>query len=123
MDAAVGALEELAEGPLYTLVRFDPDDFEVLHVADATHELYPDESAMCGHFERIFDYVGIDFAERALFTDVLLSGAGEVTYMTTSLDSVKVVRAYGDDATGVFLAVDPEESVPRLVEAVTDHLL
>ncbi len=78
---------------------------------------------MYSHFERIFDYVGIDFAERTLFTDVILPDAGDVTYMTTGLDTVKVVRAYGDDATGIFPAVDPEETVPQLVEIVDEQLL
>lgn len=123
VEAAIEALTERADGPLYTLVAFGPDDFEVLYVADETHDLYPDDSAMRGHFERIFDYVGIDFAERALFTDVLLSGAGDVQYMTTSLERVKVVRVYGGDANGVFLALDPDEPVPPLLEVVTDTLL
>jgi len=123
VETTIEALTGRTAGPLYTLVGFDPDDFEVLYVADATHDLYPDDSAMRGHFERIFHYVGIDFAERALFTDVLLSGAGDVTYMTTCLEEVKVVRAYGGEATGVFFAVEPDETVPPLVDIVTRHLL
>lgn len=120
-DAALEALDDRMDGPLYTLVRFDADDFDVLFVNDETYEMYPDESAMFDHFDRIFDYVGIDFAEKALFTDVLLSGAGRVRYMTTSLETVKVVRVY-DGASGVFLAIDPSEPVPPLVEIVEDQL-
>ena len=123
VEAALEALQAGTDGPVYALVRFYPDDFEVLYVDDATSDLYPGGSAMDDHFDRIFDYVGIDFAERALFTDVLLSGAGDVRYMTTSLDSIKIVRAYGDEAAGVFVAVDPEEAVPPLVDVVTEHLL
>ena len=123
VDAALEALQAETDGPVYALVRFYPDDFEALYVDDATSDLYPGGSAMDDHFDRIFDYVGIDFAERALFTDVLLSGAGDVRYMTTSLDSIKVVRAYGYEAAGVFVAVDPEEAVPPLVDVVTEHLL
>lgn len=120
-DGPAAALVERMDGPLYTLVRFDPDDFEVRYVSDATEEMYPDESAMFDHFGRIFDYVGIDFAEKALFTDVLLPGSGSVRYMTTCLEAVKVVRAY-DGARGVFLAVDPAEPVPPLVAAVEDTM-
>ncbi|PSP48725.1 hypothetical protein BRC75_05905 [Halobacteriales archaeon QH_7_69_31] len=123
VDAALEALRAGTDGPVYTLVRFYPYDFEVLYVDDAMNDLYPGGSAMDDHFERIFDYVGIDFAERALFTDVLLSGAGDVRYMTTSLDSIKVVRAYGGEDVGVFVALDPEEAVPPVVEVVTEHLL
>lgn len=121
-EAALEALEDRMEGPLYTLVRFDADDFEVLYVSEQTYEMYADESAMYEHFDRIFDYVGIDFAEKALFTDVLLSGAGSVRYMTTSLDTVKVVRVY-EDARGIFLGVPPSEPVPPLVDVVEDKLL
>lgn len=120
-EAAREALQDLMEGPLYSLVRFGPDDFEVLYVSEETYQMYPDETAMVDHFERLFDYVGIDFAEKALFTDVLLSGAGTVRYMTTALESVKVVRVY-DDSRGVFLAVAPAEPVPPLVDVVEDTL-
>jgi hypothetical protein len=94
----------------------------VLYDADRTYTTYPEEGTMLDHFERIFDYVGIDFAERALFTDVLLAGGGDVTYMTTCLESVKAVRAYDDEVTGVFMSVDPDEPVPPLVDVVVEHL-
>lgn len=115
------ALQDRMSGRLYTLVRFDADDYEVLFVAEETYRLYDDEDDMSEHFDQVFDYVGIDFAEKALFTDVLLSGAGTVRYMTTCLDSVKAVRVY-DGARGVFMAVDPDEPVPPLVEVVQSTL-
>jgi hypothetical protein len=123
VNGAVAAVRARAEGPLYTLVQFDPDDFEVLYVSERTHDLYPEEGTLADHFEQIYDYVGSDFAERALFTDFLLAGAGDVTYMTTCLEGVKAVRAYDDDVTGVFLGVDPDEPVPPLVDGVDEHLL
>ncbi|WP_254837633.1 hypothetical protein [Natronomonas marina] len=117
----IDALRRRTDGSLYSVVRFDPDDFEVLYVGEETYEMYPTDDAMFEHFERIFDYVGIDFAEKALFTDVLFSGSGSVQYMTTCLDSVKVVRLYAG-STGVFLGVDPAEPVPPLVDVVETHL-
>jgi len=120
-DPVVEALRRCTDGPLYSVVRFDPDDFRILHVADETAELYPTETAMIERFEKIFAYVGIDFAEKALFSDVLLSDAGTVRYMTTSLDSLKVVRIY-EGSEGLFLGVDPDEAVPPLVETVDEHL-
>ena len=117
----VEALRRRTDGPLYSVVRFDPDNFRILHVAGEAASRYPTESAMVEHFERIFAYVGIDFAEKTLFSDVLLPDAGTVRYMTTSLDSVKVVRIY-EESEGIFLGVDPEEAVPPLVDAVGEHL-
>ena len=117
----VEALRRRTSGPLYSVVRFDPDNFRILHVAGEAASRYPTERAMVEHFERIFAYVGIDFAEKTLFSDVLLPDAGTVRYMTTSLDSVKVVRVY-EGSEGVFVGVDPEEAVPPLVDAVGEHL-
>ena len=117
----VEALRRRTDGPLHSVVRFDPDDFRILYVAGEAESRYPTESAMVEHFERIFAYVGIDFAEKTLFSDVLLPDAGTVRYMTTSLDSVKVVRIY-EESEGVFVGVDPEEAVPPLVDAVGEHL-
>ena len=117
----VEALRRRTDGPLHSVVRFDPDDFRILYVAGEAESRYPTESAMVEHFERIFAYVGIDFAEKTLFSDVLLPDAGTVRYMTTSLDSVKVVRVY-EESEGVFVGVDPEEAVPPLVDAVGEHL-
>jgi hypothetical protein len=121
VDAAIAGPRERSDGPLYTLVMFDPDDVEVPYVADRTYDRYPDEGAMLDHFERIFDYLRIDFAERARYTDVLLAGAADVMDMTTCLESVEAVRAY-DDVTGVFMSVDPDEHVPPLVDVVVEHL-
>jgi hypothetical protein len=123
VDAAIAALRERTDGPLYALVAFDPDEFEVLYVPDQTADPSPDAGVMLDDFECVFDYVGIDFAERALFSDGLLPDAGSVTAMTTCLEAVKIVRAYGDGTAGVFLAVAPDEPVPPLLDAVSDHLL
>ena len=120
-DAWLETLRARTDGTLYSVVTFEPNDFELRYVSDETREMYPTDDAMLEHFERVFDYVGIDFAEKALFTDVLFSGAGHVQFMTTCLETVKVVRVYaGADA--VFLGVDPDEPVPPLVDVVKTHV-
>jgi hypothetical protein len=122
ISETIEALQDRAEGPLYSVVEFDPGQFDILHLADETSAMYPDEEAMVEHFSEIHEYVNIDFAERELFSDELLPGAGSVTYMTTSLDAVKVVRVY-DGQRGVFLAVNPDERVVPLAEIVESRLL
>lgn len=119
---AVAALEDRTDGTLYTVVAFTPETFETLHVSEETRALYADETAMYEHFESIHDYVNVDFAERRLFSEALLPGAGDVTYTTTAMESIKVVRVYRDRE-GVFLAVDPDEPVVELVDTVRSRLL
>jgi copper chaperone CopZ len=50
-----------------------------------------------------------------------MAAAGDVTDITTCLESVEAVRA-SDDVTGVFTSVDPDEHVPSLVDVVVEHL-
>lgn len=118
----VSLLQSRTEGPLYSVIRYDADDFEPLFVADVTRSMYPDEEVMNDHFERIHDYVNVDFMEMDLFSENLLPAAGEVNYITTGMNDLKIVRVY-DGQEGVFLAVNPDETVVPLVEAVEGHLL
>ena len=120
-DPWLETLHGEVDGTLYSVVMFDPNDFDLRYISEETREMCPTEDAMYEHFERIFDYVGIDFAEKALFTDVLFSGSGRVQYMTTCLETVKVVRVYAGSE-GVFLGVDPDEPVPPLVDVVETHV-
>ena len=120
-EARLGSLHDRVDGTLYSVVRFGADDFEVVYTAEAARAMYDDDDTMREHFRRIFDYVGIDFAEKALFSDVLLSGQGTVRYMTTCMASVKLVRIYAGSE-GVLVAVDPEEPVPRLADVVEERL-
>ena len=53
---------------------------------------------------------------------MLFPGQGTVRYMTTCMASVKLVRIYAGSE-GVLVAVDPEEPVPRLADAVEERLL
>ena len=116
------SLHDRVDGTLYSVVRFGADDFEVMYTAEATRAMYDDDDTMLEYFRRIFDYIGIDFAEKALFSDVLLSGQGTVRYMTTCMASVKLVRIYAGSE-GVLVTVDPEEPVPRLADVVERRLL
>ncbi len=120
--ARLEPLRDRVEGTLYSVVRFSADDFEVVYADEATREMYADDEAMLEHFRRIFDYVGIDFAEKALFSDMLLPERGTVRYMTTCMATVKLVRIYAGSE-GVLLTVDPEEPVPRLADVVEERLL
>lgn len=119
---AVELLRTRAEETVFSVVRFDPDGYEPLYVAEETRAMYPDEESMDDHFAEIHDYVNVDFAELALFSEELLPAAGSVNYVTTAMDGVKILRVYAGH-NGVFLALHPEEAVVPLVDIVDAHLL
>lgn len=113
-----------AEGTVYAISEFDTREFTILHLAEATYDLYGDEETMEDHFERIHGYVHLDFTERELFTDEMFPLAERVEYLTTRMDYIKIVRIYEGDS-GVFLALDPDEPVTPLaavaLEAMRGH--
>lgn len=115
LDAALGALK----GPLYSFVEFTFDGYNTMYVADETIAMYEDRDEMEEHFSQLHDYVNLDFTEIQLFTDALLPVADEVHYIATSFDYITIVRIYKDDQ-GLFLAVDPDESIVELVDAVRE---
>ena len=75
------------------------------------------DDTMLEHFRHIFDYVGIDFAEKAPSSDMLFSGRRTIGCMA----SVKPVRIYAGSE-GVLVATDLREPVPRPVDAVERRL-
>jgi sugar/nucleoside kinase (ribokinase family) len=119
---AVELIRAHAKETVYSVVRFDSDGFEPLYVAPETRAMYPDEVSMEKHFSELHDYVNVDFAEIALFSEELLPAAGSVNYVTTAMDGVKILRVYAGHS-GVFLALHPDEPVVPLVDIVDAHLL
>ena len=116
-DAAVRAITDTITGPLYSFVEYDTDGFRPLYIDDRTIELYDDREEMAEHFQRIHTNVHMDFMEITLFKNTLFPVADRVEYMVTAMDFLKIVRIYvGDD--GLFLAVDPDEPVGPIVDAV-----
>lgn len=118
-DAAREAIEAVLEGPLYSLVEYDAESFNPLYVDEETVALYEDEADMQEHFDQIHSYVHLDFAEMDLFVDELLPVANRVDYIATGLDVLTFVRIYVGQE-GLFIAVDPDEPVEPIVEAVKE---
>lgn len=119
--AVVEAGLSTVEGTLYSVVAFDSEGWRELHVAPETRAMYEDEAHMSAHFDRLHDYVNLDFTELDLFTDTLVPAAEEVRYLVTCLDVMKLVRCYYGRK-GLFLAVEPGEPVVPLVDALSDAL-
>lgn len=78
---------------------------------------YPDQQAMTEHFEEIHSYVNVDFTEIELFTEELFPISDRVRYLTTAFDTFTLVRIYFGEE-GMFVALDPKESVEPVVDAV-----
>lgn len=118
-EAMRDAVQDAVDGTLRSFVEFDADDFEVVYVDDVTRSFYDGEDHMYEHFEEIHSYVHIDFTEVDFFTEELFPVSDHVRYLTTSFDVFTLVRVYFDEE-GVFLALDRDEPVEPVVEAIED---
>lgn len=120
-EPVVEAARTTVDGTLYSVVEFDAEDWRYLHLAEETRAMYEDEVQMTAHFDRLHDYVNLDFTELDLFTDTLVPAAEEVRYLVTCLDLIKFVRFY-HGREGLFVAVDTDEPVVPLADALTDAI-
>lgn len=118
-DAAYEKTLETVSGTLRSFVEFDRDSFNPIYVDDSTLAFYDDEAHMLEHFSQLHSYVYLDLAEMDLFTEELFPIAERVEYITTTLDVFKLVRLYFDDE-GLFLALDHDEPVGPIIEAITE---
>lgn len=120
-DGALAAVQARVSGTLRSFAEFDGETFNTLFVDDDTVALYENEAHMRAHFSKLHSYLYLDLAETELFTEQLFPNAEEVSYLVTALDYVKLVRLYQGDA-GLFLALDPDEPVQPLVEAIREAI-
>lgn len=120
-DAACSAARRTVSGPLYSFCEYDSEAFRPLYVDDRTVAMYDGQAEMAEHFEDIHNHVHMDFMQIELFRNTLFPPAERVSYITTAMDFLKIVRMYVDDE-GLFIAVAPEEPVEPLVEAVEDAI-
>lgn len=120
-DAACEAVQATVSGTLRSFVEFDGESFNPLYVDDATMSFYDDEDHMRAHFSQLHSYVYLDLTEMDLFTEELFPVAERVAYITTALDFFKLVRIYRD-GDGVFVALDHDEPVQPVVEAVENAI-
>lgn len=116
-DAARDAIEDTVDGTLRSLVEYDEDEFNTLYVDDSTLSFYADVTHMREHFEQIHSYIHLDFTEMALFTEDLFPVTDRVRYLATGFDLLTLVRVYVGRE-GLFLALDPDEVVEPVVEAI-----
>jgi hypothetical protein len=116
-DAVWRAVREAVEGQLLSFTEFDREGLNVLYAAEETLDYYGSEAEMLEHFEEIHSYINIDFTEQELFTESLFPEAEQVEYLVTALDFVKLLRVYHGDV-GLYIALEPDEPILPLVEAV-----
>lgn len=116
-DAAVDAARETVSGTLFSIVEYDTTEFQPLYVEDVTLSFYGGEAEMEAHFGQIHGHVNLDFTEIELFVEDLFPIADGVQAITTRMDYMKVIRLYGDRE-GLFVAVETDEPVTPLVDAL-----
>lgn len=116
-DAALEAVERVVDGRLYSFCEYDTMSFRPLYVDRETVASYEDRNAMFEHFERIHAHVHMDFMQINLLCNTLFPVADRVEYIATAMDFMKIIRVYVGDE-GLFIAVEPEEEVTPLIEAI-----
>lgn len=121
-EDVVETMKAAANGPVFVVVEFTPDEFMVVYASSGTRDMYEDEEAMYDYFEVVHDYVNLDLAEIDLFTDNLFPVADDVRYITTALDIGKMIRAYIGERRGVFIGLPMEAEVEPVVEALFDDV-
>lgn len=119
-DELVEAVKTAAEGPVFVVVEFTPNEFRVAYASSATREMYGDDEAMYEYFETVHEYVNLDLAEIDLFTESLFPIADDVRYITTALDIGKMIRVYLDERRGVFVGLPMGAEVEPVVDALFD---
>jgi hypothetical protein len=120
-DEVVETVKTAADGPVFVVVEFTPEEFEVVYASRGTRDMYEDEDAMYDYFEMVHDYVNLDLAEIDLFTENLFPVADDVRYITTALDIGKMIRVYVNDRRGVFVGLPTEAEVEPVVEALFEE--
>lgn len=118
-DDVVRAVLDVADETVQSIVEYDEAEFNPLYVDEVTLALYRNEEQMHAHFEEIHSYVHVDFTEMALFTEELFPVANSVRYLTAGFDTFTLLRVYFDSA-GLFIALDPDEQVKPIVQAVEE---
>ena len=118
-DRVRQVVRNTVSGPLYAFCEYDTESFRPLYVADETIAMYDSKAAMLEHFEKIHANVHMDFMQIELFRNTLFPDAERVEYIATAMDVMKILRVYvGDD--GLFIAVDPDEPVEPIVDAIKE---
>lgn len=119
-DAVVERVKEAADGPVFVVVEFTPDEFGLAYASSATRDMHEDEDAMYDYFETVHEYVNLDLTEIDLFTENLFPVADEVRYITTALDIGKMIRVYVGDRRGVFVGLPSDAEVEPVVQVLSD---
>lgn len=121
-DEVVDTVKTAADGPVFVVVEFTPDEFRLAYASTTTREMYEDEAAMYDYFERVHEYVNLDLAENDLFTERLFPTAEEVRYIATAMDIGKMIRVYVEDERGIFVGLPTDAEVEPVVGALLDTL-
>lgn len=114
-------IQNTLQGTLRSLVEYDASEVNPLYVDDVTLSFYEDAAHMEAHFETVHNHVQMDFLEQTLFTEDLFPVTERVRFQTTGFELFTLLRIYRGRE-GLFLALDPDEPITPLVDAVEDVL-
>lgn len=121
VDGVQDAIKATIQGTLRSLVEYDASEFNPLYVDDVTLSFYEDEGHMEAHFKKIHNHVQMDFLQHALFTEDLFPVTERIRFQTTGFELFTLLRVYRGQE-GLFLAIDPDEPITPLIDAIENAI-
>lgn len=116
-EAGLEAARSAGGDDLLLYVEYDREGFRTRYAAEPLVEFYGGREPMREQFERVHDYVNLDFMEREVFADVLSVGRPRAFVAYTEYNALVRILA-GDE--GVFLVLRGDADVTGIVDAVED---
>lgn len=116
-ERLVARLTEAADGPLYSVVEYDPATLNVVYADESTLAFYRDRDHLVAYFDRVRAPARVDFGPAELFADGRRPVADRVDHATPTPAAVTLLRV-ANDRNGVFVALSPDEPLGPVVEAI-----
>lgn len=120
VDAALETAESVAGEDLLVCATYDAKRYRVEYLDERVFGGYGDTDEFYEVGDAVHESLFIDFLERRLLDDVHPE-IGRIQASVTYFDRVALVRLL-DRESGLFLAVEPEAPVSRLVAALRETM-
>lgn len=119
--AALDAARAATDGDVRSFVEFTAEEFTILYVDDGILAMYRDEAHLREHYGQVLSHLNMDFLERDTYETMLLPNAGRVRAIVTRMDELTLLR-YLEGDEGLYIALDPDSSVPAVTNAIESAL-
>lgn len=116
-ESLVSRLDAVADGPLHSVVEYDPGGLNVVYADEATLHFYGDRDHLVAYFDLVRSPVRVAFERVDLFADARSPVADRVHHATTAPAFARFLRV-ANERNGLFVALAPDEPLAPVVEAI-----